>query len=96
MTSDKPLVPSLNPIEFCDIDIYNRIMRPRFDVFMKLDENRVRFIGTANTLEEAESLATQNSSYENPCFVLHSAFGVSSGVVLPQAENLKSDSLTAV
>ena len=71
-------------------------MRPRFDVFMKLDNNRVRFIGTTDTLEEAEVLVTQQSSFENPCFVLHSAFGVSSGVVLLQAESLKSDSLTAV
>jgi hypothetical protein len=71
-------------------------MRPRFDVFMKLDDNRVRFIGTTDTLEEAEMLATQKSSCENPCFVLHSAFGVSSGVVLLQAENPKSASLAAV
>jgi hypothetical protein len=63
---------------------------------MKLDNNRVRFIGTTHTLEEAEALVTQKSTCENPCFVLHSAFGVSSGVVLHQAENLKSDSLTAV
>jgi hypothetical protein len=71
-------------------------MGPRFDVFMKLDNNRVRFIGTTDTLEEAEALATQKSSCQNACFVLHSAFGVSSGVVLLQAESLKSDSLTAV
>jgi len=60
-------------------------MRPRFDVFMKLDNNRVRFIGTTDTLEEAEALATEKSSCENPCFVLHSAFAVSSGMVLLQA-----------
>jgi hypothetical protein len=74
----------------------NCIMRPRFDVFMKLDNNRVRFVGTTDTLEEAEALATQKSSCENPCFVLHSAFGVSSGVALFRAESIKSDSLTAV
>ena len=63
-------------------------MRPRFDVFMKLDNNRVRFVGTADTLEEAEAVAAQKSSRENPCIVLHCAFGVSSGVALFQAEKV--------
>jgi len=71
-------------------------MRPRFDVFMKLDNNRVRFVGTGDTLEEAEALAKQKSSCENPCIVLHSAFGVSSGVALFQAEKVSSNSLAAV
>ena len=71
-------------------------MRPRFDVFMKLDNNRVRYVGTADTLEEAEALAMQKSSCENPCIVIHSAFGVSSGVALFQAEKVNSNSLAAV
>jgi hypothetical protein len=66
-------------------------MRPRFDVFMKLDNNQVRFVGTTDSLEEAEALATQKSSCENPCFVLHSAFDVPSEVVLfCQVENVNS------
>jgi hypothetical protein len=67
-------------------------MRPRFDVFMKLD----RFVGTADTLEEAEALATQKSSCENPCIVVHSEFGVSSLVALFQAEKVSSNPLAAV
>ena len=71
-------------------------MRPRFDVFMQLDNNRVRFVGTSDTLEAAEALAKQESTRQNPCFVLHSAFGVSSGVVFRQAETVNSNMLAAV
>ena len=70
-------------------------MRPRFDVFMRLDNNKVRFVGTTETLEEAEAMAAQNSSSENDCFVLYSAFGVSSGLTSFQG-NVMSGSLTAV
>ena len=55
-------------------------MRPRFDVFRKLEDNRVQFLGSAPTLEEAERLARAELSDKNPCFVLHSAFGVSAAV----------------
>jgi len=57
-------------------------MRPRFDVFRKLEDNRVQFLGTAPTLEEAERLARSELSAQNLCFVLHSAFGVSSTVAI--------------
>ena len=51
-------------------------MNPRFDVFRKLDDDRVLFLGTTATLEEAEQLArAQKLSRDTPCFVLHSAFG---------------------
>lgn len=40
----------------------------------------MQFLGTATTLEEAEQLARAELSQETPCFVLHSAFGVSSAV----------------
>jgi len=29
-------------------------MNPRFDVFRKLEDNRVQFLGTTATLDEAE------------------------------------------
>jgi hypothetical protein len=58
-------------------------MHPRFDVFRKLDGDRVLFLGTTATLEEAETLArAQKLSSDFPCFVLHSAFGNSSRVTL--------------
>ena len=56
-------------------------MRPRYDVFRKLEDNRVQFLGSPATLEEAEQLARDEFSPDRPCFVLHSAFGVSSAVV---------------
>jgi len=58
-------------------------MHPRFDVFRKLENDRVQFLGTAATLEEAEQLARlQTLSSDGHCFVLHSAFGNSSRVTL--------------
>jgi len=58
-------------------------MNPRFDVFRKLEDNRVQFLGTTATLDEAEQLArAQKLSSDAPCFVLHSAFGNSSRVTL--------------
>jgi hypothetical protein len=56
-------------------------MHPRFDVFRKLEDDRVQFLGTTATLEEAEQLArAQKLSSDATCFVLHSAFGNSSRV----------------
>jgi hypothetical protein len=58
-------------------------MHPRFDVFRKLEDDRVQFLGTTGTLEEAEQLAqAQKLSSGAACFVLHSAFGNSSRVTL--------------
>jgi len=58
-------------------------MHPRFDVFRKLDDDQVLFLGTTATLEEAEQLArAQKLSTDAYCFVLHSAFGNSSRVTL--------------
>jgi len=58
-------------------------MHPRFDVFRKLDDDQVLFLGTTATLEEAEQLArAQKLSSDAYCFVLHSAFGNSSRATL--------------
>lgn len=67
-------------------------MRPRFDVFRKLEDNRVQFIGTTETLEEAEELAL--SEDERPCFVLHTAFGVSSATTIDR-ENHRLHTLSS-
>jgi len=65
------------------IFLYASTMHPRFDVFRKLEDDRVQFLGTTATLEEAEQLArAQKLSSGAPCFVLHSAFGDSSRVTL--------------
>lgn len=68
----------------CRFRRYSRcIMHPRFDVFRKLEDDRVQFLGTAATIEEAEQLAqAQKLSSDTACFVLHSAFGNSSRVTL--------------
>jgi hypothetical protein len=58
-------------------------MHPRFDVFRKLEGDRVQFLATAATIEEAEQLVrAQKLSSGAACFVLHSAFGNSSNVTL--------------
>jgi len=51
----------------------------RFDVFKRLEDNRVQFLGTMDTLEEADELA-RTSYDEGQYFVLHTTFGVSSKV----------------
>jgi len=75
-------MPSFDRIEPAGPTAVEITMRPRFDVFRKLTDNRVQFLGSASSREEAERLAQLELSVGNPCFVLHSAFGVSSAVEL--------------
>jgi len=57
-------------------------MNPRFDVFRRLEDNQVQFLGSARTLEEAEALVkAERLSNRISCFVLQSAFGVSFAVM---------------
>jgi ABC-type arginine transport system ATPase subunit len=71
------------PAASVGIVLYAFTMHPRFDVFSELEDDRVQFLGTTATLEEAEQLArAQKLSVGAPCFVLHSAFGNSSRVTI--------------
>ena len=53
-------------------------MKPRFDVFRKQNDHFIKWVGTAESLEDAEKLVRADSAdaSQNDYVIVHSAYGV--------------------
>ena len=64
-------------------------MNPRFDVFRKQNDHFIRWVGTAESLEDAEKLIRAESVDASPedYVIVHSAYGVTETVVPEKSYN---------
>jgi len=66
-------------------------MNPRFDVFRKQNDCLIKWVGTAESLEDLERLIRANSTNASPDFVIfRTANGFTEGFTKPLSEKKKS------
>jgi hypothetical protein len=60
-------------------------MNPRFDVFQKQNDRLIKWIGTAESLEDLERLIRTNSTNasQDDYVIFRSAFGVTEAFIKP-------------